>query len=397
MKHQRPRYVVGDRFEATIERIVPGGAGLARGSKGIVFVDGAVPGDRATIEIEPSRGGVPRGRIVSLGRPGPDRVAPACRWYGECGGCDFQHLSYPAQLEAKRAIVADAFRRLGGIELPESTAVFAAPRPLGSRARVELHTGEEREDVGFFAPRSIRVVPIDRCLVARDEINQAIERLRAMDRKLPPSIQLLAGEGRAHAYPEMPTLPGEPFWARIGDFDYLIDPGAFFQSSFDLLPQMIDVVVASAGDERGVVWDLFGGAGLFSLPLARHASEVVGVDVDPRAIENARRSAQRNDVGNARFVAADVTRWLADRKRRTATPSLVVVDPPRAGLGKQLAQMLLERNLPKLTYVSCDPATLARDLKILTSGRLGVERVWLFDLFPQTHHVETIVHLSMRR
>jgi 23S rRNA (uracil1939-C5)-methyltransferase len=143
-----------------------------------------------------------------------------------------------------------------------------------------------------------------------------------------------------------------------------------------------------------LAWDLYCGAGLFSLPLATRFGTVMGVDVDARSIGNAGKSAERNGVSNIRFAASDVLQWMSQRKQGATRPDLIVVDPPRAGLDRPLAESLASRDLTGLTYVSCDPATLARDVRILTSGALRLVDVAIFDLFPQTHHVETVVRFS---
>ena len=165
-------------------------------------------------------------------------------------------------------------------------------------------------------------------------------------------------------------------------------------SSIDLLPEIVATVIGSLPEGGELAWDLFCGAGLFSIPLAKTGVKVAGVDFDKRIIANANKSAERNGIRNVSFAASDVYQWMSGRKRATVRPDLIVVDPPRAGLERQLAELLVERDVQRLTYVSCDPTTLARDLRILTSGNLRLVDVSIFDLFPQTHHVETIVRLA---
>lgn len=397
MKLSADGYAVGDRLQVTIEQIVPGGSGLARGPHGVVLVELCAPGDLLEIEIESLRRGTARGRIVEVIEPGAGRVDPPCRWYGTCGGCDFQHLAYDAQLDAKEAILSDALERIGGIGVYPPIQRFAAPEPFGSRSRVELHSDPATGAVGFFARRSTQVIDIDRCMVCRPELQEAMTAVRASRRPRPESIHLLGAAGVVHSSPVIPPIEGGPFWISIGGLDYLVHPAGFFQSSLDLLPAMIERVVASSGPERGTAWDLFSGVGLFSLPLARRYREVTGVELHERATANAVKGAERNGIDNTHFVAADVEQWLGNRRQRNVHPDLVVVDPPRTGLGAALATRLRDRRLPRLTYVSCDPTTLARDLKILLAGNLGIDDIAIFDLFPQTHHVETIVRLVDRR
>ncbi len=365
-----------------------------RGPRGVVLIDHTAPGDRLVVEIESVRSGAPRGTIVSMLEPGPGRIEAPCPWYSRCGGCDFQHLTYVAQIEAKRQIVLDAFGRIGGIELSQEIIVHPALRPFGSRARVELHCDRETREIGFYERRSRRIVPIDHCMVSREEIDTALGAIRRSRQPLPAAIHLLAGNGDVRSDPAFPPLTGGSFWLKVGDMEYLADPGSFFQSSLDLLPELVESVIGSLPEGGELAWDLFCGAGLISIPLARTCVKVAGVDFDKRIIANANKSAARNGIRNVSFAASDVYQWLSGRKRATVRPDLIVVDPPRAGLDRRLAELLAERDVKRLTYVSCDPTTLARDLRILMSGNLRLVEVSIFDLFPQTHHVETIVKLA---
>ena len=395
MTRQTATYAIGDRLQLTIDRIVAGGAGLGRGPHGAVLVEYAALGDLLDIEIESLRGGVARGRIVSILQASPDRIAPPCPWYSECGGCDLQHLRYQAQLDAKEAMLREALERIGGLRWTGPIDRFAAPRPFGARARVELHADPESGEIGFFARRSRRIVPIDTCLVSRQEINEAIATLRRSSKQpLPASIHLLADDGIVRAAPPVPPIGDNDFWLTIGDFEYRVSPGAFFQSSLDLLPALIDRVVPSADEPHGLAWDLYSGVGLFSLPLAKNFEHVAGVEIDARAHSLAVASAHRNGIVNIRFVPADVARWVGQRRQRAARPELIVVDPPRTGLSDPLSRMLAEKRPPRLAYVSCEPSTLARDLKILISDGLQLVDLAIFDLFPQTHHIETVARLT---
>lgn len=385
---------MGEQFEGRVERIVPGGLGLVRGPRGAVLVESAAPGDRGFVEIVATLGGAPRGRLLQVLEPGPGRVAPPCPHVGVCGGCDFQHLAYEAQMSAKVDMVRDAFARIGKLDLPQEIDVHHAPHPFGSRTRVEIHVDRDAGTLGFFQRHSTEVVDVETCLVARPEINRALGFLRGAKQPLPRSIHLLAAPGTVHSAPALPPIAGGSFWVQIDGNEFLIDPGSFFQSNLDLLPELIATVIDSAGHDRHLAWDLFAGGGLFSIPLASRFERVHGVDSDRRAITCAMLSAQRNQVANARFTVADVRDWVSGRKRADVRPGLIVADPPRSGLGTALATMLAHREPERFTYVSCDPATLARDLKVLTALSLRIHRVAIFDLFPQTHHVETVVQLA---
>lgn len=394
MKSSRSQYRPGERFESEIERIVPGGSGLCRGPHGVVLVPFAAPGDLALVEIETVRKGVAQGRIVELERPSSGRATPRCHLFGLCGGCDFQHLSEQAQLATKVQIVDDALRRIGGFpELPPINT-HPAPRAFGSRARIELHADREHGRLGFFERGSQRIVDVEHCPVCRDELDEGIQFLRRSRQPLPRSIHLLAGDDIVRSAPALPPLEGSSFWHRIGSIEYLLDPGSFFQSSYDLLPDLIDLVFESAPEGNRLAWDLFCGAGLFALPLARRFRSVEGVDSDQSAVGNAIRGARQNGFDNARFSVADVLEWATRHGKLRGKPDYVVVDPPRSGLGGELSGLLASIRPGLLTYVSCEPTTLARDLRTLGDAGMQMSTIAIFDLFPQTHHVETVVTLQ---
>lgn len=394
MKLRKEGYLPGERLEVTIERIVPGGSGLARGPKGVILVEQSAPGDILEIEIESRRAGAARGRIRAIRQASESRVEPPCVYYGRCGGCDFQHLRYDAQLDAKEAMLRDALRRIGGIDWTGPIERFAAPEPFGSRARMELHTDSEMGALGFFSRHSHHVVAVDHCLVCRPELDAALQTMRASDSERPAAVHLIAADGLAYSSPAVSPLPTGKFWLEVDGFEYFVDPAAFFQSSYDLLPALIERVLSSGEDPRRQAWDLFSGVGLFSLPLARQFDEVAGVEVDRHAVDNAARGAVRNGIHNARFFADDVEHWASARRRRSEFPDLVVVDPPRSGLGPKLSARLAEIRPRYLTYVACDPSALARDLEVLTADSLRLRDIAIFDLFPQTHHVETVARLA---
>ena len=304
-----------------------------------------------------------------------------------------QHISYEAQVEVKEGIVRDALERIGGIELVDPIDRFVAPAPFGSRSRIELHTDAESGAVGFFARRSKQIVDVEQCMVCRPALQAAITTIRKSKPPRPEAIHLLDVSGVVHSAPRVPPMEGGSSWLTIGSLDYFVHPAGFFQASLDLVPAMIERVVKSSTRERGLAWDLFSSIGLFALPLAQDYRQVVGVEFDGRSASNAVRGAERNEIANVRFASADVNAWLGHKRHRHVVPDLVVVDPPRVGLGTELATRLRDRQLTSLTYVSCDPTTLARDLKILLAGNLRIQDVAIFDLFPQTHHVETVVRL----
>lgn len=391
---QRRRYALGQRVVGTIERIVPGGFGLLRGDHGIVLVESAASGDRLEVSIDSFRGGVARGTITRVLESGAGRTIPVCPLVPACGGCDFQHLTYDAQVAAKVEMLRDALRRVGRIDLPADIEIVPADAPFGQRDRVEFHYDDRTKAFGFFGRRSNDVVDVDHCPVVSPEIGTALGHIRQSADPKPGSIRVVSAHGTVRAEPATFGLSAEPMvWSAAG-IDYLIDPATFTQGSLGLVPNMIETVVGHQDSSNGVAWDLFCGSGLFTLPLARHWDDVIGVEIDRQAIRNAKMSAHRNAISNARFFRSRVDDWLRQHRQRRPKPSLVVVDPPRSGLGADVSRMLTRLEPKRLTYVSCDPVSLARDLRVLVQSGYAIEHVSLFDMFPQTHHLETIVRLA---
>jgi 23S rRNA (uracil1939-C5)-methyltransferase len=412
-KAERPPAPSARTVETTIERIVPGGAGLAHTEGLTLFVTDAAPGDRALVKIERVQGRTGFGTIEQLLEPSPLRIEDARQ--GPCGGCDFQHLSYEAQLAAKVDIVRDSLRRIAGIDWPAEIPMIPSPRQWGYRARAEWQYDGDARLIGSYERGTHRICEGNECAVLRPELQVLLIDLR--ERMKAGALPRGRMEVRAAVGDEgttlVPPLTGEPERAlsvTVGGERYRFDASCFFQANLDVLPDLveetlrysaaaIEEAIASADvdeDEppiRLVAVDLYCGVGLFSLPLARRFDRVYGVDSYSRAIQYARQNAEDVGIGNLKLAHLPVEQWLAERGRGIGQVALAIVDPPRTGLEPGSLQGLIRLQPTRVAYVSCDPATLARDLKQLLAHGYALEAVTAIDMFPQTHHVEVVAHL----
>ncbi len=388
-----------DEFEVRIEKLIEGGDGLARFEGIPIFVPRSAPGDRLRVRLSERRPGYGRAEIIEILEPGPGRRDAPCPHYDRCGGCDLQHLEETAQLRYKAEAVRETLRRLGGIEIPSNVTVVPG-RPWGYRLRSQLHIGEgiRGTEVGYFARGSHDLVAVNRCPVLVPELEAVLEGLPGqLGDTSHRRIDVTAGDGGSWTHsPPIDGLPQGEVESRIGDLVYAYDARCFFQGHRQLAPILIEHTLAAskigAEEGDGTAFDLFAGVGLFSLPLARSYRRVVAVESDRVASRFNRRNAQRNQLANLEVKLQSVESWIPKLPRR---PTRVIVDPPRLGLSHKVRRVLVERRPRHLTYVSCNAATLARDLKQLGPD-FRIDSMTLLDMFPQTGHMEIVVQLLDR-
>ncbi|HEV3077958.1 MAG TPA: TRAM domain-containing protein [Thermoanaerobaculia bacterium] len=387
------RLALVDEAEVTVEKLVVGGEGLARLEGVPIFVARAAPGDRLRVRLVERRPDYARAAIVEILEPGPGRRPDPYPELSRTGICDLQHLDDALQPHLKAAAVREALQRLGRIELPPRIEVVAGP-PWGYRLRTQLHaevdaaTGEVR--VGYHARGSNELVAVTRCPLLVPELESLLpelpERLAASPHR---RIDLAAGDrGAVTAAPLVPGLPHGEVSMTIGGHSLSYDARCFFQAHRQLLPYLVELAVGPW--EGGEAYDLYAGVGLFSLPLARRYGRVVSVEADRVAARYGRNNARRNRLPQVSGVGQVVESWIAALPDR---PDRVLVDPPRAGLTGKVRQALAARRARRLTYVSCDAATLARDLRMLAPV-YRIDSIQLVDLFPQTGHMEAVVQLA---
>jgi 23S rRNA (uracil1939-C5)-methyltransferase len=358
-----------------------------------VFVPFTAPGDRVRVAIGLRRERYLRGDVVELLEAGPGRTDPLCPVFGVCGGCDWQHLAYETQLEAKRTILRDAIERIAHLSLPASFSFRPSPSPYAYRSRARVSA--ERGRVGFKRRRSHAVCATSRCPVLVPALDDPLARLAAAPPDASGEWELSAGASGT-CVARVPVRDSGS-WVEV---DVLgerlrVSAGSFLQANESLREPLARAVAEAAG--RGTLClELFAGAGLFTLPLARRFERVVAVESHPGAVADLEENLAAAGLREIEIVAQAVEDAFASGALASLRPEAVVLDPPRGGLEPAAREGLPRLGAPRVVYVSCDPATLARDVAVLADR--GYELVALegFDLFPQTAHVEAVASLRGR-
>jgi 23S rRNA (uracil1939-C5)-methyltransferase len=394
----------GDITEVTIERIVPGGLGLGYGGGRTLFVSRAAVGDVLKVRVDRDQGRVAHASIVEVVKPGPDRIEPPYPRLADCGA-DFEHLTYDAQLAAKQAIIMDCLRRIAGIELLETVPIVPSPEQWHYRVRAEWRHDPRAEVLGYLRHGSHEVVDIteDPFVLPALQPVYADLRTRLAEEKLPDWATEIRGAAGDEGVSLAPPLDGEAperVTLDVAGETYAFDADCFFQVNLGVLDLLVDEALKYApqpGDllspaTRKAI-DLYCGVGLFTLPLARRFEQVVAVEAQARAADFALQNAIDAGLDNIRVEALPVERWLENAYRTHGRVPFVLLDPPRTGLPAHAMRGLLRMRPQRIAYVSCDPATLARDIKTLLGSGFELIDLVAIDMFPQTHHVETVAHL----
>jgi len=385
---------VGESIRVEIERILPGGVGLAHAGGKTVLVSLAAPGDELRVQVEREQGNVLFASVVEVLAPSPVRIEPPCPYFGRCGGCDFQQLTYEAQLAAKADIIADCLQRITRMDHVPHITVHPSPNNWRYRVRATWQIDQDKREIGYYERGSRRVCDVAECAVLLPELQETLARVRSTDwLEFPPELKhldVVTGEDDVSLAPPFGEFETNELSLRVGSEVYQYNAQAFFQINPALLPQLMEFALSDAGGETAL--DLYCGVGLFTLPLARRFARVVGVEGNSVATRFARRNLQQAGLTNARVVTASVAEWM---RSKSGEVNFILLDPPRAGAESAVIKGMLELHPQRISYVSCDPATLARDLKKLIAGGYAIESVAGFDLFPQTHHVETVVLLTL--
>jgi 23S rRNA (uracil1939-C5)-methyltransferase len=388
---------LSETFEVEIERLLPGGVGLAHAGGLTLFVSLAAPGDLARVRVDRVQGKIGFASIVEILRPSPVRVEPPCPYFGLCGGCDFQQLTYDAQLEAKVEIIKDCLHRIARIDGPLDIPIHASPKEWRYRARAMWQVDSTRRKLGYFVRGSRDVCDVEYCAVLIPPLQDTLEKVKnAINSGAAPAqirdIEVVAGDDGISLSPPMAGFQTREVTRVVGDEIYHFNAEAFFQINHELLAPLIAEAV---GEDRGkIAIDLYCGVGLFTLPLARRFEEVVAVETNELATKFARRNLDSAGLENTEVATLDVGEWL--QYCRSFEPiDVLLLDPPRTGAENKVIAGIIALRPDRIVYVSCDPATLARDLKKLMAGGYSISKIKAFDMFPQTHHVETVVHLSL--
>jgi 23S rRNA (uracil1939-C5)-methyltransferase len=403
-----------------IDKMVYGGDGMGRLPDGrAVFVPYTLPGELVLVHLVEEKRGHARAELVDIVQASPDRIQPRCTEAGACGGCHYQHMAYPTQLEVKQAIVRDQLERLGGLLNPPVEAVVPSPEPWRYRNHIQLHVSPEGR-LGYQQPNSNIVVPLVECSLAEpalDEIWPLLELeagsgIQRIGLRLGSEADiLLVLEGEEPEAPEFSVeelpissvylgpageilLAGSNFITmEMKGRRFKVSSRSFFQVNSAVAEKMVEQVLESMpGFEGSTVLELYSGVGLFSAFLAGRAGRLVAVESSPWSsadfVENL------DEFENVELYEAPVEEALPEIDLQ---PDYILSDPPRAGMGGKVIEALTRKQANRLVYISCDPATLARDMKRLAEGGYDLVKITPYDMFPQTYHIECLAVFDRRR
>ena len=429
------------------------GSGIGRAEEMAVFVPATAVGDRILCRIVKVEKRFAYGRVEELITPSPDRLPTAdCPVAAPCGGCTFRHVTYEAELRYKWQRVADALQRIGGIDITPRPIVSGASDRYRNKAQYPMGRGEEGLIFGFYAPRSHRLVPCRDCLLQPAEFKDILNAIDGWAKKAGVTVYdetartgllrhvyirkaqatgqimvcLVCTGGRIPMAGELTEklkgipgvcsvvvnlnrrdtnvvlgeeefpLLGEPaITDRLGGLEFSLSPRSFYQVNHDMAEKLYALAAEAAGlTGNETLLDLYCGTGTIGLTMARAAKQLIGVEVVAPAVEDARRNAARNGIENARFICADAGEAAKQLAAEGIRPDAVILDPPRKGCDPAVIRTVAEMAPARVVYVSCDPATLARDLKLFRELGYETKTVTPVDMFPRTAHVETVVRLS---
>ncbi|MCL4455836.1 MAG: class I SAM-dependent RNA methyltransferase [Nitrospirae bacterium] len=400
-----------------------GGLSIGRWKGKIVFIKGVVPGETIEAEIEEEKKDYYKASAVKIAEYSPDRIKPLCRYFGACGGCQLQYISYQRQIRLKEEILKDCLKRLAKIEINLSESLAGNPYNYRHRGQFKVSRG----GIGFYREKTREVIDIESCPLMINEINELLaktkkflkgERLfseikeihisygdeataliKAKDRRLSAWNDFAAamiGSGFSGVFMDFgdnkPLKQGKEFITlNLDSQKYTLSPMSFLQSNWRLNLDVVRLLKDCLQPLRGKrVLDMYAGAGNFSLPVSLDAGEVIAVEENPYAVEDGKRNVRINAIKNCRFIRSSIE--AVNVKGRV---DILITDPPRAGLTNRAVEKIISMTPERIAYVSCNPTTLARDLKKLLV-KYDIESLRVIDFFPQTYHIEALAFLGLK-
>lgn len=390
----KSKYNIGDTLTVKIEKIVPNGFGLAFAEKLTLFVPLSAAGDELLVQIVKTQGRTAFAEIVEILKPSADRTKPECIYFGTCGGCNFQQLNYGAQLDAKIAILQDCLKRIGKINYDGEIGIIPSPQEYNYRSRAGWHLDAEYKKIGYYKRRSHEVIDAKECPILVPELDKKLNELRktinwgdfAGKR---PLIEAAAAGRKVSVYSPDILEPTAEICFEVGGERYFYDAAGFFQGNNLLVEKLVETATANATGEFAI--DLYCGVGLFTLPLARNFEKVFGIEENRRAVELAGKNVEQARLENVRFFDDGVGDFLNTESEKI---DFVLLDPPRSGTENGTIEKLIALKPNEISYVACEPSMLARDLRKLLDADYKINSITALDLFPQTHHIETVVRLN---
>lgn len=389
----------GRRLQVALEGMGRLGEAMAEVDGKPVFVFGGIPGEEVEVEVIREHRHYVAAKVVEVDSASPFRIEPECKYFGLCTGCQWQHIGYQHQLELKRLAVEDALRRVGGILEAQVLPTLPSPNQLGYRNHARFTVGRREGVLGFVNRETRRFIEVDECLLMAPWINDALGKLKGHCSET-SQVAIRYGS-QSGDWLIQPTLsdPGVPFptgqknyLEMVGGVDFKVSSPAFFQVNIPQLERMVDLLrdaLSLSGDETLV--DAYAGVGTFASLLAPFVGKVIAIEESAAAIADAYENIALRD--NVSIMKGKTENVLADLQ---GVVDCIVLDPPRSGCQGEALSAVAKLAPRKVAYVSCDPQTLARDLKILTQGPYQIESVQPLDMFPQTHHVECLATLQLK-
>jgi 23S rRNA (uracil1939-C5)-methyltransferase len=409
-----PKFMTtAQEFRVVPSTCVYGGEALARLPDGrAVFIPYALPGENLRIELVEDKGRFARGRILEIEGASPQRIEPRCPHFGECGGCHYQHITYKEQLRIKQEILADQLSRVGKLDQPPVKPIQASPSAWNYRNHIQFHLADDGSP-GFLKHRSDQVIPIQECHLPESYLNEiwpafSFEHIFGLDR-----ISLRCGEEGRDALLVLETSAEESFDFSLDlpisavlrgpggeiilagddftiipvlDFPFVVSAGSFFQTNTGLTEILVESLLDKLPlDEETVLLDVYSGVGLFSVFIAPRVKQVIGIESNPPAVEDFLYNlSQFQNVELYDLPAEEVLPGLE------IAPDIILLDPPRSGLSRIVLDSVVALEPKLIAYISCDPATLARDVKRFQDQGYRLEESTPFDMFPQTYHIESL-------
>ncbi|MBF0197133.1 MAG: class I SAM-dependent RNA methyltransferase [Planctomycetes bacterium] len=380
-------------MQISIDTLIYGGLSLARTTQGVVFVEGGIPGEELEVEVYSKLKGTPLAKIKKILTPSAERRIPKCKGASSCGGCQWQHITYEAQLKAKDLIARDCFQRIAKLTSLPEIELFTSPE-WAYRRRVQLQRNDN--EIGFYKRKSHEVIPLTHCPILSDEINLFLESQKEWLPELSADVKqlkLLSGESLA-IYPKLKNYCSKT-QIKLSELSFEVKGNSFFQNNQYLSDNLGQWAKGDVGGNYMV--DLFGGVGFFSLMLADKFKEVLLIEKERAQVDMALSNFILNGYSHLKAQAKSAEKFFKEMKAKRKLIDLLVVDPPRGGLSEKVRHGMKGLTSTQVLYISCNPTTMARDLAEISSWEMyDISKIALFDLYPQTYHMEMAALLTLK-